>query len=139
MNTRSLLSMLALVFSLVACSGPTRFAIQGYPGVTLPPTETFTVQSQNGWMMLDKLDGKKGKFIPLASGPGAYAGFDLHLLPGKHLLEVHCWIEPSIYSGAVYSDTTTVEVEGQAGELYVVSCTPEGKRMHYEVHRITTD
>lgn len=136
MNLYKTLGMAAVYLSLTACSGPSRFVIQGYPGTTLPPANTFTVQSENGWMKLLKLDGQKGKFIPFASGPAAYAGFDVHLLPGKHRLEVYCWIEPNPYAGATYSDDMEIEVEGQAGEVQMISCTPEQGRMRFDVRRV---
>ena len=124
-----------LVASLTACGDPARFVIQGYPGAELAPAKTFTVKSQDNWMKLTKLDGKKGKFIPIRSGPAAYAGFEVHLLPGVHQLEVYCWIEPNPNSGATYSDRTTIEVDGQAGQTQVISCTPENGRMHFAISR----
>jgi hypothetical protein len=135
MSAKQSIGAVILIGSLAACGGPARFVIQGYPGTALPPANTFTVRSQDNWMKLTKLDGKKGKFIPIRSGPAAYAGFEVHLLPGNHQLEVFCWIEPNPYTGAVYSDRTTIPVEGQAGETQVISCTPENGRMQFNVSR----
>ena len=112
MRTTKPMGAVILMAALTGCGGATRFVIQGYPGAELAPTSTFTVESQDNWMKLTKLDGKKGKYIPIRSGPAAYAGFQVHLLPGRHQLEVYCWIEPNPYSGAVYSDRTTIDVEG---------------------------
>ncbi|MFC5571374.1 hypothetical protein ACFPN1_15020 [Lysobacter yangpyeongensis] len=134
MHYKHWLGLAALVTGLSACGGPARFAIQGYQGPVRPVAETFTVRSQNGYMKLLKLDGNKGHFIPIASGPGAYAGFDVSLLPGKHQLEVYCWIDGYPYS--TYSDNQIVEVEGQPGETLEVSCTPLGDRFHFGVRNV---
>lgn len=135
MRLVSLLGAALLTLSLAACGAPKRFVIQGYPGAALTPVNTFTVQSENGWMKLHTLDGKKGKFIPLASGPGAYAGFNVHLMPGKHQLEVSCWIQDHPFTVALSSDATMIEVDGQAGEVQVIRCRPEQRNIRFDVYR----
>lgn len=131
-----IVSGFSLALSLSGCGAPKYFVIKGYPGDEQPGEQTFTVQSVavNFRMFLLGLDGKGGKFVPFAAGPGAYAGFDLKLLPGKHQLKVHC--SSVMYGGgSITSEPILVDIDGAPGETYQMVCQYDGRRINVDVDR----
>jgi hypothetical protein len=126
--------MTSIVMCLTACGPAETFVIRGYSGAPLVEKDTIRVTSSNE-MFLDLIDGKKGEYIPLRSGPGVYRGFDLTLLPGKHMLSVYCTFYTTIYT-EFSSDPITIPIDGQAGEHYNAICYPDGKQIRYEIRRV---